>query len=157
MKYELMVILNPKQTDKEIEKELKEVKKTLTDNGFETVDEDIWGVRELAYKIKGHAKGYYVVLNLTGEPEGALEVHRDLTLQPSVLRYLLIKVADNYVMMRYEQMGAAKVAKLSSPAEELNKKVRRKKKTEEVVSTQENSEKLDEKLQAIIEDKDIDL
>lgn len=167
MKYEIMVILNPKQTDKEIEKLLKEVKDTLTENKFTIVDEDIWGMRDLAYLIRGNSRGYYAVLILTGEPAGMAAVHKDLTLTPGLVRYMATKVPDDYVLMRYEGalMMAKTAAKLSSPAEELNKKVRSSHKRSEepkakpTAETEEKTakktEELDEKLKAIIEDKDI--
>ena len=164
-----MVILNPKQTDKEIEKLLKEVKDTITENKFTIVDEDIWGMRDLAYLIRGNNRGYYVVLNFTGEPAGVPPIHKDLPLMPGLVRYMLTKVPDDYVLLRHEgalMMGKTAAAKLSSPAEELNKKVRsshkRSEKKEEAKPTPESEEKtaqkteeLDEKLKAIIEDKDI--
>lgn len=161
MKYEIMVLLSPKQTEKEHEKTLGEVKQTLTENDYTIVDEDIWGVRDLAYRIAGNDRGYYAILNFTGEPSGMPEVHKDLRLQPGLLRYLLVKVADDYTLMRYEGgLSMAKtVNKMSAPAEELNKKVRASKKKPEVKEseekTAEKTEELDEKLKAIIEDKDI--
>lgn len=171
MKYEIMVILNPKQTDKEIEKLLKEVKDTLTENKFTIVDEDIWGMRDLAYQICGNTRGYYVVMLFTGEPSGVVAVHKDLTLMNGLVRYMLTKVHEDYVLMRYEGalMMAKTAAKLSSPAEELNKKVRSSRKKSDVLvatpskeekakadeKTAEKTEELDEKLKAIIEDKDI--
>lgn len=166
MKYELMVILNPKLTDKETEKLLKEIKATLTENAFNVVDEDIWGMRDLAYPIKGNKRAYYVVMNFVGEPAGVPTVLKDLTLQAGLVRSMLTKVPDDYVLMRYEGglMMAKTAAKLSSPAEELNKKVRSSHKThtsatkeaaETAPETEAKKEELDEKLKAIIEDKDI--
>ena len=165
MKYELMLLLNPKQTEKEHEKNLKEVKGTLTENGFTVVDEDIWGMRDLAYRIAGNDRGYYVILNFTGEPAGMPAVHKDLRLQTGLLRSLLVKVDDDYTLMRYEGgLTMAKTAgKLSAPAEELNKKVRASKKKSDAPKADESTEaeksekteELDEKLKAIIEDKDI--
>ncbi|MFA5793107.1 MAG: 30S ribosomal protein S6 [Candidatus Gracilibacteria bacterium] len=159
MKYEIMLILSPKFTDKELEKMLKETKGTLTENGFTIIDEDIWGMRDLAYKISGQTRGYYVVMTFSGEPSGVPAVHKDLCLQSGLVRYLLTKVANDYVLMRYEgglQMAKTANAKLSSPAEELSKKVRsRKPKAEKVEESKEKNEELDEKLKAIIEDKDI--
>lgn len=161
MKYELMVILSPKQTDKEVEKNLKEIKTILTENAYDVVDEDLWGMRDLAYRIGGNTKGYYAVFNFVGEPKGMPVVNKDLQLQPGVIRHLLIKVPDDYVLMRYDQLGTTQAAKLSSPAEELSKKVRgqtrvkaKSPSTEETPQAQE-TEKLDETLKAIIEDKDI--
>lgn len=169
MKYELMLILSPKQTDKEIEKNLKEIKEIVTENGFDIVDEDIWGMRDLAYKISGNSKGYYTILNFVGEPEGVLVVQKDLRLQTGILRLMLVKVPDDYVLLRYEQLATTgNASKVSSPAEELNKKVRgqsrnaersaekgMKKETKPAETPVENKEKLDETLKAIMEDKDI--
>lgn len=156
MKYEIMLILSSKQTDKEIEKNLKEIKGLIAENGFELVDEDLWGVREMAYSIKGNSKGYYVVYNFTGEPEGMQELAKDLHLHGGILRHLMSKVADDYMLLRYDPLAnTGKAGKLSSPAEELSKKVREKKSTKKAEEAPENTEKLDETLQAIIEDKDL--
>lgn len=154
MKYELMIILSPKQTEKEIEKNLKEIKGMLTENGFDLVDEDVWGMREMAYRMKGFSKGFYVVLVFSGEPAGVPEIQKDLRIQAGVLRSLLVKVPDDYTLLRYDQLGTTGAAKMSSPAEELSKKVRSKK-SAKAEETPENKEKLDESLKAIIEDKDI--
>ncbi len=158
-----MVILSPKQTDKEIEKNLKEIKSLLTENGFDLVDEDIWGLRDLAYKIRGNSKGYYAVLNFSGEPAGVPMVQKDLLLQAGVLRSMLTKLPDDYVLLRYETLATTgKASKMSSPAEELSKKVRSQTRSMEKgpakapeATLAENKEKLDESLKAIIEDKDI--
>ncbi|MFA5855406.1 MAG: 30S ribosomal protein S6 [Candidatus Gracilibacteria bacterium] len=164
MKYELMVILSPKYTDKETEKMLKEIKESVTEHKFELVDEDIWGIRDLAYRMKGQDRGYYAILNFTGEAKGIGVLEKDLGLQQGVLRHLLIKVPDSYTLLRYEgEVMMAKTANgrtgtagpaLSNPAEELDKKVRTKKPKAEK-STEREDNKLDEKLKAIIEDKDI--
>ncbi|MFA6023791.1 MAG: 30S ribosomal protein S6 [Candidatus Gracilibacteria bacterium] len=180
MKYELMVILSPKQTDKEIEKNLKEVKGILTENGFTVVDEDLWGMREMAYPIKGNRKAYYAVLNFEGEPEGLPTIQKDLNLQAGVIRFMASKVPDDYTLLRYDQLATTgKSAKLSSPAEELSKKVggqgRNETRSEKprsktrsagdkeatqgaetpAESAETSTEKLDESLKAIIEDKDL--
>lgn len=159
MKYELMLIVSSKLTDKEVEKNLKEIKEILREKEFELVDEDLWGVRDLAYKVAGHQKGYYVVLNFTGEAKGVPELHKELRIQAGILRYMLLKVPEDYVLLHYEQLlASAKAVKLSTPAEELTKKVREKraeKPAEE--APQISPSKLDETLQAIIEDKDIKL
>lgn len=156
MKYELMLILSPKQTDKEIEKNLKEIKGILSENGYEVVDEDLWGMREMAYPVKGSSKGYYAVYNFVGEPTGLPEVQKDLNLQVGVLRFMASKVPNDYVMMRYDQLATTgKAAKLSSPAEELSKKVRSKKPAKAEAAPQKETENLDASLKAIIEDKDL--
>lgn len=162
MKYEMMLILDPKQTDKEMEAVLSEVKAGLAEHKFEVVDEDVWGNRELAYKIKGRSSGYYMVLNFTGEPTGLPAFNRDLLLMGGILRSLIQKVADDYVLLRFDQLQTTKAgdagATLSKHAEELSKKVTQGgSKEEEVETSEEDKERLDEQLKAIIDDKDIDV
>ena len=178
MKYEMMLLLDPKQTEKELEKILKEIKSSLGENGFEVTDEDVWGFRDLAYKIKGNTAAYYVVLLFEGDSAGAQPLVKDLRIQPGLIRYMIMKVDDDYNIIRYDQNinpGDAK-PKLSKHAEELAKKVSKKRKdvkeekkkveegtveeqTKEEGTKEEDSqnEDLDEKLKAIIDDTDIDL
>ncbi len=157
-----MLILNPKQTNKELNAVLSEVKDGLAEHGYKIVDEDIWGNRELAYKIKGCASGYYVILNFTGDPAGMNGFKKDLALMNGILRTLIQKVADDYVLLRYEDLQTTKAgdagAKLSKHAEELSKKVAGGGKLDDNKDTsEEDKEKLDEQLKAIIDDKDIDV
>lgn len=160
-----MLILDPKQTDKELEAVLSEVKGGLNEHGFEVVDEDIWGNRDLAYKIKGRHTGYYLVLIFDGEPAGIAGFKKDLNLMNGILRTMIMKVADDHVLLRFDQLQTTKAgdagASLSKHAEELSKKVSGKAKAETKPkakeSSKEDKEKLDEQLKAIIDDKDIDV
>lgn len=163
MKYEIMTILDPTLTEKELEKTQSEIKDSLAEHGFEIVSEDIWGVRDLAYKIKSFTKGFYTVQLFTGEPAGMPGLKSDLRIQNGLVRHLIIKVDDEHILQRYEDDTLAAVTsgrkqKLSKHAEELSKKVTSKKKAEPKKEVaEEDSKELDEKLQAIIDDKDIDV
>lgn len=161
MKYEIMLILNPKQSDKEIEKNLGEIKTLIADHGFEIVDEDVWGPRPMAYKMKGQDIGYYVVLNFKGEPAGTQALRKDLLIQNGLLRSMTIKVPEDYVLMRHTELAAANSgAKLSKHAEELSAKVtgaKKASKKEETKTSEEDGKKLDEQLKAIIDDEDIEV
>jgi small subunit ribosomal protein S6 len=161
MKYELMVILNPKQTEKEIEKLLKEIEGLFNENGLKLLDKDLWGQRELAYKIKGQSSGFYVVMLFEGEPSGADTVRKDLRIQSGIVRYMMVKMPDNYGIVRYEHNVAPAPQKLNKHAEELQKKVSGRKTAEEkgeaAETSTEDGAKLEEKLQAIMEDTDLGL
>ncbi len=194
MKYELMAILDPSKTEKEQEKLLDEIKK-LFDHGLEFVEEDIWGIREMAYKMKGFTSGYYAVINFEGEGTDLPKINKEMRLLPGLVRYVILKMPEDYSLMRYEEnlaKAVSKKPKLSKQAAELQEKVAKKAKkeepkeeepkeeeveeVEEVVeeapaeepvaeeTTEEVAEKkeektgdLDEKLQAIIDDTDIDI
>lgn len=163
MKYELMLILSPKLTDKDIEKTMGEIKETLKENSCEIFAEDTWGKRDLAYKILTHSTGYYVVINFEGEPEGLPVIHKDLRIQAGLLRYLLIKIPDGYKLEKFDTVEDRTPRKLQSrQAEELSKKVTTRKRADVKVAKPaaqvvEKDEKLDEKLSAIVNDADIDI
>lgn len=160
MKYELMLIVSPKLTDKEIEKTLNEIKGTLAENKAEVVAEDVWGKRDMAYKIKGQRAGYYVVLNFEAETAGIPGIHKDLRIQAGLLRYLLISVPESYRLVRYEEVIATPKASARNlttrHAEELTKKVT-KRTTKKDEEAPEKDEKLDEKLSAIVNNADLDI
>lgn len=154
MKYELMLILDPTKSEKELQKSLKEIKSSVEEHGFEIKEEDSWGMRDLAYKIKGCTKGTYIVMTFKGEGTGMEALRKDLHIQPGLLRSMLIKVPNDYVLLTYEQIKMSSAKKLSKPAEELQEKVTGKKKA---AVSPEPEINLDEKLKAIAEDADISL
>lgn len=79
-----------------------DVRKTLhqefvsmaTDNGGEMVDVDVWGKRYLAYQIKGHNEGYYIIYTFKLGTEHIAEYRRQLELKQDVLRYMITEVED---------------------------------------------------------------
>jgi small subunit ribosomal protein S6 len=50
---------------------------------------DIWGRRQLAYKIGRHENGYYVVARFAADPKTLPEFERALKLDDGVVRYLI--------------------------------------------------------------------
>jgi small subunit ribosomal protein S6 len=53
-----------------------------------------WGVKPLAYSIKKQEKAYYLFYELEAEGEGIAEFDKDLRMEESILRYLLVVVDD---------------------------------------------------------------
>ena len=50
---------------------------------------DIWGRRQLAYKIGRHENGYYVIARFAADPTTLPEFERSLKLDDGVVRYLI--------------------------------------------------------------------
>lgn|GEM_PF-145453 len=147
MKYEIMLILDPQKTDREIEKLTEEIKSLFNDHDLAFIEEDVWGVRELAHKMKGNKKGYYIVMNFEGEPAGLPLIHKELKLILGIIRYMLVKMPEDYSLMRYDKPVAKKAAaKLSAHAEELQKKVTKS------VAKAERTDKKVEKVEAPVEE-----
>ncbi len=96
--YELMVALKPLLPDdfrKEIHKELVSMIKGF---GGEVLDVDVWGKRYLAYKIKGHNEGYYLVYDFKVFPENIAEIKRKMQLKQEVLRFMVANIDDASVI-----------------------------------------------------------
>lgn len=100
-KFELMAIISPAITDKEIEARIHELKELL---GTEIVFEERWGMRPTAFKIKFQSKGYYVVFNFMLESDLVKELEANLRLIPDVIRTLLIQVPDDYKPITYKEV-----------------------------------------------------
>jgi len=55
---------------------------------------DRWGRRPFAYEVKHRREGYYVVVELSGEPRTVAEIERLLTLADEVLRFKVIRLPE---------------------------------------------------------------
>jgi len=53
-----------------------------------------WGLREMAFELKGRSKGYYLLLEFAGLPAVATELDRRLNLIDTVLKFQTIKRED---------------------------------------------------------------
>jgi small subunit ribosomal protein S6 len=95
-KYEMMMILVPDLGEDGTKTELDEIRSLITSHGGNIFHEDIWGNRELAYVIKKQEQGYYVVWNLDLPGGEIRELEKTLNINKSLLRYMLIKISQDY-------------------------------------------------------------
>lgn len=91
MRYELMVIIKPLLPEDVKTKVLSKIEKFVSKASGKIHKTDIWGKRHLAYAIKSHEEGYYVVLDVEMEQANVKEFERSLKLETDVLRYLLVR------------------------------------------------------------------
>jgi len=89
--YELILILNPDLSSKFDDFQTK-FEKTLKDIKFKISKLENIGRRQLAYSILNHNKGHYVIFQIEGPSEAALEIESKLKYDTSVIRHLLLKV-----------------------------------------------------------------
>jgi len=89
--YELILILNPDLSSKFDDFQTK-FEKTLKDIKFKISKLENIGRRQLAYSILNHNKGHYVIFQIEGPSEAALELESKLKYDTSVIRHLLLKV-----------------------------------------------------------------
>lgn len=183
-RYELMVIINPDIGEDAIKKRIENLRGLITSAKGEIFYEEMWGLRDMTYTIKKHAKGYYVVLDFRLETEPLVEINRTLGLENEVLRHFIMVLPATYEPKDYtvvEEVAAetvsAKPEKTAEPIAKVAKKevepaplVAPKKakveakiaeKTEEEVSSkapkkkEQTLEDVDAKLKSIIDNPDI--
>lgn len=145
-KYELMAIISSTLTDPEIQERLKGLKQRL---GEEVVFEEIWGMRDFAYPIKGQRKGYYVVWNFMMTAEEVKAFEEGLKLYPGLVRFLIVKVPENYTPTPLKEIEAG----LEALAKEKAEKRAGRKKTKKAAPKKEDkpAEKTEEKPAAVEE------
>ena len=167
-KYEIMAIIVNNLDEK---KALNQVQESLVSrikelNGKMTF-EDFWGARGFAYKIKKQTWGYYTVIQFELDPSKIIELKKDLSLDTKIVRFLITKVDKRdpaprkYTDIKKEWEALEKEKEIS----EIDQK-KKKSSTEETKKTvapkkseisQEKKEKLDKKLDKILEDSSLDL
>ena len=94
--YEFCFLYPSTLSQKEENELLKEIEKIIEETGAKQVSKDLWGKRGLAYKIKGHTEGNFVVYYYEMEPKAIIEVDTTLRITPNILRHIVVKPPKGY-------------------------------------------------------------
>lgn len=93
--YELVVIMRPDVADDDVPDMVDRlIRRSVESRGGELQDVNHWGRRKLAYPIKRHLEGNYVISQLRLDPQKTRELEQGLMLSEEVLRHLLIRVGE---------------------------------------------------------------
>lgn len=92
--YEMVVILSPEVGDDVVEASLERLNDGVTSRGGEIVEVNHWGRRRLAYPIKRHFEGNYVVSQIKLDPTQVPSLEGSLRISEEVLRHLIIKAGE---------------------------------------------------------------
>lgn len=90
-KYEIMYIIRPTVLEDDRKKLIADLNDIFTSRGAEVLEVNEWGMRDLAYEIQKHRKGYYVVLNVNSNDEARIEFDRVVRISEDVIRHIIIK------------------------------------------------------------------
>ena len=88
--YEVMFIIDPSTGEENVNATVEKFKGIIeekaTINSF-----DIWGNRRLAYLINDKDEGYYVLAQISAEPDFPAELERKFKIDENVMRYLVLR------------------------------------------------------------------
>ena len=94
-RYEVTCVLAPTLSPEEVEQAVESFKKTAEDKGATVVDVDNWGKRRLAFPVKKHTEGFYVIYTLDEEAaEAATEMERRFKVTDPVIRFLTVRIDE---------------------------------------------------------------
>ena len=88
--YEMVYIFDATLDEDSVNKKLEKFHPLVLGKSGEVVAVDHWGVRQMAYPVKKHGSGYYVVAQIRAESDGLPEFERVLRLDVELLRYLIV-------------------------------------------------------------------
>jgi len=107
--YESLYIVHPDVVGDELTAIVDKFQKVLTDQAVEIYKLDNWGTRKLAYPIKKVERGCYIQTLFTASPEVIAEFERRLRLDEKILRFLTVRLEDEFPEI-VEEVAAEEVS-----------------------------------------------
>ena len=88
--YELVLIISPDLDEGETNALVERVKGMIESSEGKILKIDSWGSKRLAYPIRRHANGYYVLYIFESQPDAIGQLNNSLRLIESILRHMIV-------------------------------------------------------------------
>lgn len=85
--YETMAIVPADLDDAQVEAIIERARQVLQTQGATVHTARVWDKRKLAYEIKKHKEGIYLLFRYEGQPKAAEELNRILKINENVIRF----------------------------------------------------------------------
>jgi small subunit ribosomal protein S6 len=89
-RYEAVVVFDPALGDSEITQQIEKIEAVVKAHGGAIEKQDLWGRRDLAYRINKKSQGFYAVLVISGDNSLVADLRRQLRINDAVLRSLIV-------------------------------------------------------------------
>jgi len=93
-KYEIMYIIRPTVESENIKTIVNHFNEIFVNYTSEVLEIKELGLKELAYEIDHHKKGYYVWLLVNATPEAVAEFNRVVRITEEVIRFIVVKEGE---------------------------------------------------------------
>lgn len=94
-RYETLLIFDPALGPDGTEELVQKAREYVAQASGRVLKTERWGVRDLAYELKGRRKGYYLLLEYAGLPKVATEMDRRLNLLDTVVKFQTVKLEED--------------------------------------------------------------
>lgn len=115
-RYETVIIVPTDLPDDEITGLTDRYKGIITNHKGLVVKIEKWGKRKLAYEIKKHNKGFYILFDFAGQSAVVAELERNLKIDDKILKFMTVK-KDDQVILEDLQKELAAATPVSTTAE----------------------------------------
>lgn len=115
--YETVFILTPVLSDDQMKEAVEKFKGVLSEVGANLVNEELWGLRKLAYPIKKKSTGFYCLFEFEATPDVVKKLETAYRRDERVIRFLVFRL-DKYAQEYAEKRRRLRANKASeTPAE----------------------------------------
>jgi len=115
--YETVFILTPVLSEEQMKDAVKKYVKLLKGAGAKIVNEEIWGLKKLAYQIQHKSTGFYNLLEYEAAPNVIDELETEFRRDESVIRFLTVSL-DKHALKYNEKRRKGEFNK-KKPKEEV--------------------------------------
>ncbi len=117
-RYETVFILTPVLSDDQMKEAVQKFRGFLEDNNANVVNEELWGLRKLAYPIEKKSTGFYCLLEFEAEPSLIKKFETMYRRDERVIRFLTFRL-DKHAAEYAEKRRKLRAQKASqTPAAE---------------------------------------
>ncbi|MCA6073649.1 30S ribosomal protein S6 [Fulvivirga sedimenti] len=95
--YETVFILNPVLSEEQMKDAVKKFIKVLTDHKAEIINEELWGLRKLAYPIQHKSTGFYNLVEYKATPDTIAALETEFRRDEAVMRFLTVSLDKHAV------------------------------------------------------------
>ena len=92
--YEILFIADPNLGEPEVDALAAQVQGFVEKDGGRLQKMEKWGKKRLAYDVRRHREGYYVLLVVEGTGAMVKEVERRIKVTDGIIRYLTVRVDE---------------------------------------------------------------
>lgn len=93
-KYEIMYIIRPTVESENIKTIVNNFNDIFVNYNSQVLELKELGLKDLAYEIEHHRKGYYVWLLVLATPEAIAEFNRVVRITEEVIRFIVVKEGE---------------------------------------------------------------
>ncbi len=99
--YETIFIIDPTLEEDAVESTIARFEDLIKKHKGTIGKVDRWGKKRLAYEIRGHEEGYYVLIDFDADTDTVAELNRVLHITDAVIRSMIVR-ADELVAQKAE-------------------------------------------------------